>query len=57
MKKEINYRLILVVAFTRLIRGEKRNTIKVFAASLVDINRALAVPKKESLKLKLPLEI
>ena len=45
------------VAFTRLARGKYRDTVKVFAASLADINRALAVPKKDAPKPNLPPEL
>jgi hypothetical protein len=56
-KKDLDCRLVSAVAFTRLARGERRDTVKVFAASLADINRALAVPKKDAPKPKLPPEL
>jgi hypothetical protein len=44
------------VAFTRLAKG-KHSAIKVFTASLTDINRALTVLKREKPKLTLLAEL
>jgi hypothetical protein len=56
-RKDMDCRHVSAVAFTRLAKGKYYRTAGVFAASMADINRALAVTKKEILKPRLPLEL
>src|SRR6266480_1433483 len=52
--RTLEIRQVSAVAFTRLTRGKHQRKIAVFAASLADITKALAVKKHTDPKTKLP---
>jgi hypothetical protein len=56
-RKDMDCRHVSAVAFTRLAKGKHYRTAGIFAVSMADINRALAVTKKEIPKPRLPLEL
>ena len=56
-RKDMDCRHVSAVAFTRLAKGKHYRTAGIFAVSMADINRALAVTKKEIPKPRLPPEL
>jgi hypothetical protein len=50
----LDYIVVSAVAFNRLACGKRYRKIEVFAASLADINKALAVKVKIDPRTKLP---
>src|SRR5271168_1626573 len=46
LEKSIDYIAVLAVAFNRLTKGKLRTKVEVFATSMANINKALAVKVK-----------